>query len=109
MEQGYLLDTNIVIYFLQGRLPIHAIPLIKDVLKKKAKLSIISKIELLSWAENSKTHIDFVNDSNVFLLEDAIIDRSIEIRKKYKTNLPDAIIAATRIVHGQDITYKKQI
>jgi len=33
-------------------------------------------------------------------LTDNIVDTTIDIRKKHKTKLPDAIIAATAQVHG---------
>lgn len=108
MEQGYILDTNIAIYLLQGRLSANAALLIKDFLKTKAKISIISKIELLSWEENSDVCLQFVNNSQIFVLEDSIIETTIEIRKKYKTKLPDAIIAATAIVHGLKLVTRNE-
>jgi toxin FitB len=41
-----------------------------------------------------------MNDSTVIVLTENIVDTSIEVRKNYKTKLPDAIIAATAMVHG---------
>lgn len=40
-----------------------------------------------------------MNDSSILDLTNSIVDRSIEIRKKYKTKLPDAIIAANALVY----------
>ena len=40
----------------------------------------------------------FLNDCNEVTLTNEIKDKTIEIRKKYKTKLPDAIIAASAIV-----------
>ena len=40
-----------------------------------------------------------MNDATVLDLTGAIVDVSIEIRKKNKTSLPDAIIAATALVY----------
>ena len=40
-----------------------------------------------------------MNDSSILDLTNSIVDRSIEIRKNYKTKLPDAIIAATALVY----------
>lgn len=101
MEQGYILDTNIVIYFLQGRLPQHTTLFLKEVLRRKAQISVITKIDLLGWEEEeSSVSSDFVNKSDVIQLEEPIVRTTIDIRKKYKTKLPDAVIAATSIVHG---------
>lgn len=36
-----------------------------------------------------------MNDATVLDLTSSVVDECIEIRKKYKTKLPDAIIAAT--------------
>jgi predicted nucleic acid-binding protein len=42
---------------------------------------------------------EFINTSDVFALEELVIRKAIEIRKKHKTKLPDAIIAATALVN----------
>jgi predicted nucleic acid-binding protein len=42
----------------------------------------------------------FIKDATVVDLTENIVDSTIDIRKKYKTKLPDAIIAATAIVHN---------
>jgi predicted nucleic acid-binding protein len=36
-------------------------------------------------------------------INEEIIDQTIELRKVYKTKLPDAIIAATALVHGMTL------
>lgn len=41
---------------------------------------------------------DFIEASNVFLLTEPIVLKTIEIRKESKIKLPDAIIAATALV-----------
>ncbi|HYX09361.1 MAG TPA: PIN domain-containing protein [Bacteroidales bacterium] len=43
--------------------------------------------------------IEFINASEVFTLEEPVILKTIEIRKAYKTKLPDAIVAATALVN----------
>jgi predicted nucleic acid-binding protein len=95
MEQGYLVDTNIVIYFLRGRLNAKALSFLQPLLQKKANLSIITKIELLSWDEYPPVSNQFVNDSRIFPLDEKITDICIDIGRKYRIKLPDAIIAAT--------------
>ena len=100
MEQGYLLDTNIAIYLLLGKLPSKALKFTKGILAMRAKISVIAKIELLSWEERSELASAFVDDALVYSLDDPTINTAITIRRKYKTKLPDAIIATTCITHS---------
>lgn len=43
---------------------------------------------------------DFVGCSNICPMDDAIVDKTIELRSLYKIKLPDAIIAATALGNG---------
>ncbi|MDR3000742.1 MAG: type II toxin-antitoxin system VapC family toxin [Fibromonadaceae bacterium] len=43
--------------------------------------------------------VDFVSCSNVFKLNDDVVNKTIELRRKYKKKMPDAIISATAINH----------
>lgn len=61
---------------------------------------LISKIELLSLPDTPKDIIDFVREALVISLEESIIDRTIDLRKKYRIKLPDAIIAATALIYN---------
>lgn len=101
MGTGYLIDTNSVIDFLDNRLPEIANNLIEKV---KSQISIITRMELLSWSNINEQQLSiltsFIEDSIVFSLDEPVILKTIEIRKSYKTKLPDAIIAATAIVHS---------
>jgi predicted nucleic acid-binding protein len=64
-------------------------------------VSIISEIEVLSHSKlthaDSQLLKDFLSNCYVVDIEPAIKDLTIEIRAKYKTKLPDAVIAATAI------------
>ncbi len=72
-------------------------------------ISIITKIEFLSWQKLSanvalrKQAIDFILNASVYELDNAIADKTIEIRQNYKIKTPDAIIAATAITHNFEI------
>ncbi|MEO5599423.1 MAG: type II toxin-antitoxin system VapC family toxin [Cyclobacteriaceae bacterium] len=100
MEKRYILDTNIAIYFLQGRLTSKVSDFLKPILKNKANLSVISKIELLSWDEDPDVSQNFVDNSQIFAMEEIVVNICIDIRKKYRVKLPDAIIAATSMAYG---------
>ena len=70
MEQGYILDSNIAIYLLQGRLSPKASDFLKPVLRSKPNIPIITRIELLSWDEFPAVSHEFVNASHIFPLDD---------------------------------------
>lgn len=66
-------------------------------------LSVITKIEVLGFVttpEASQLLNDFINDSLVIGLPDAVVEKTIEIRKQVKIKTPDAIIAASALVNG---------
>ncbi len=100
MGKEYLIDTNSVIDYLDDKLPDNANGHIEGI---NSKISVITRIELLAWpgASEQQTLIlnEFINASEVFALEEPVILKAIEIRKTYKTKLPDAIIAATALVN----------
>jgi len=98
----YLLDTNAVIYYFRGmQKAIAVFKLIEDA-NEEVNLSVITKIELLSFDnEDELKNIDrLLVNSRIFSLDDEIVDKTIEVRKKYKLKLPDAIIAATAMINN---------
>ena len=104
MGTTYLLDTNTAIYFLDGLLPQNALVFVTDTLNEQGSfLSVITKIELLGWQAGSPQKMrdveEFVQDSEIVPLTDAVVDKTVEIRRTVKIKLPDAVIAATAIVH----------
>ena len=103
MGKRYLIDTNIAIYFLDGHLPPSALPFLSVVFNQERNLSVITKIELLGWKFPNPNKSDisyaFVDQSNLFPLSEDIVNKTIELRQRYKIKLPDAVIAATAIVH----------
>jgi predicted nucleic acid-binding protein len=89
-----VLDTNVVLYYLGGRLQ-------KPLDKKQYVISIITEIELLSYpsiqADEMKTIQNFLDDVTVVELKKSIKTETIFLRKKYNLKVPDAIIAATAL------------
>ncbi|MBF2004645.1 type II toxin-antitoxin system VapC family toxin [Chlorogloeopsis fritschii PCC 9212] len=87
-----LLDTNIVLYFLGGRLT-NPLP------SGQYFVSVITEIELLSYPSLSSDEeiqvIDFLNKISVVGIDSNIKNLTIALRKKYRLRLPDAIIVAT--------------
>ena len=103
MERAqYLIDTNTVIDYLGRKMPEAGMAFLNQVLDSSPTVSVITKIEVLGFnalAEDYQLLEDFMGDVDLIELTAAIIERTITIRKLYKTKLPDAIIAATALVH----------
>jgi predicted nucleic acid-binding protein len=87
-----LLDTNILLYFLGGRL-------LKPLPSGLYFVSVITEIELLSYpsitSDEETKIIDFLNKISVVSIDSNIKNLTIELRKNYRLRLPDAIISAT--------------
>jgi predicted nucleic acid-binding protein len=101
----YLWDTNIVIYYLQQLFPPEGEKFIDNLLKdEQPVISAITEIELLCWKSSAEKDLmvlhNFINDALIIELDQPIKLKSAEIRKDYKIKLPDAIIAATALVHN---------
>ncbi|TGM36343.1 type II toxin-antitoxin system VapC family toxin [Leptospira levettii] len=95
MKMRWLLDTNAIIYIQKG--------MVKESLPDNdVSLSIISRIELLSFPDLSSTDKSFLNDflSNFDVVPLSLdVERvTIEMRTKHKLKIPDAIICASAIV-----------
>ncbi len=95
---NFILDTNAIIYLLSGN------NVMKQFLTNKFGLSIISKMELLSYSdikENDEIIIkDFLNECIIINLNQNIEQTAISLRKKYKIKLPDSIVASTAICYN---------
>ncbi len=105
-DKKLLLDTNIIIYYFNGIITDNRID---EILKESFNISIITKIEFLSWQKLRKDKalekkaLDFISHAKIYELTDEIADRVIDIRQQYRVKTPDAIIGATALVHGFDI------
>ena len=96
----FLLDTNIIIYSTQGQLNLHGFLNVDDNLY----ISSITYIEALGFSFQDKQDENKIADickklERLFLTEE-VEKQTILIRKSKKIKLPDAIIAATAIVHN---------
>jgi predicted nucleic acid-binding protein len=83
-----------------GKLPAKSEVFLSKVIDDQINISAINKIELLGFSKVEQVLIDLVGFAVMYHIDDEIIDKTIELRKKYKIKLPDAIIAATAIVYN---------
>jgi hypothetical protein len=101
MGKGHLIDTNIVIANFGNMIPEKGASFIKNL---PLFMSVITRIELLGWHNAPRDELmkleNFVANATFFELSERIILKTIEIRQRYRIKTPDAIIAATALVHG---------
>ena len=96
-ENRYVLDTNILLYWLGDR--------IENTLPQGTYLvSVISEIELLSYAGldliAEQQIREFLSKLVIVGLREDVKEYTIALRKKYRLKLPDAAIAATALAMG---------
>ena len=107
MEQ-YLIDTNILIYFFDGKLTDSQKEKVISIFSKSFNISVISKIEFLGFKDffdNVKYNYakEFLNSAKIIPLSDNLIDKIIEIKQNRNLKLGDAIIGATTIANNYTI------
>ena len=104
MGSTYLIDTSAYSKYLSGLLSPDNLDLMAEIVETNPVISIITRIELLSWVTGSKeVEIkvrEFITEANVETLNESIILQTVRLRRHYKSvKLPDALIAATAIVN----------
>lgn len=92
------LDTNIIIYFLEGD------ETLTTFLNGKIPyISFVTKLELLGYesiTQEQEIRIEvFLSEYIIIGLNPDIEREVIRIRKKYRVKLPDSIIMATAVYH----------
>jgi predicted nucleic acid-binding protein len=95
-----LLDTNIALYLLGGRL---AAPLAPG----DYGVSVITEMELRSWPSLT---VEEETRMNAFLSHVIVCDltprirmRAVRVRRDERLKLPDAIVCATALEHGVEL------
>jgi predicted nucleic acid-binding protein len=98
----YLFDSNILIYHLKGQLNPLGTSLLAAGLAGDGAYSIITKIELLGFNQSPLEELQarhLIATLQELELTNAIADQTIQLRKAHRIKLPDAVIAASAIVH----------
>ncbi|MGB8473947.1 MAG: type II toxin-antitoxin system VapC family toxin [Candidatus Acidiferrum sp.] len=95
-----LLDTNVALYLLGGRLtaPLPA---------GTYGVSVITEMELLAWpsltSEEEKKVREFLQRLVVCELTPPIRARAVELRRAHQLKLPDAVVCATALEFGVEL------
>ena len=99
----YLIDSNVISSYFSGLFTEKGMIFIANIIDRIPNISVITHIESLSWiSDKGKEAVveEFIGDSNVLPLSTDIVKECIKIRRSRKIKTPDAIIAATAIIHN---------
>ena len=100
MGKKYLIDSNAVIDFCNGKLPLQGRDLLFAI--EQPIISIITHIEVLGFAAIEKDEErqlkDFISIAHIIPLDLQVSLKTIELRQQLRIKLPDAVIAATALV-----------
>ena len=104
MEQGFLMDSNVVIDYFGNNLTGNAVSFIDNL---PAVISVITRIEILGWYNATPEQLsklqNFVQQSLVYPLTETIIQKTILLRQAHRIKLPDAIVAATALTKNKTL------
>jgi hypothetical protein len=98
----YLVDTNILIYHTAGSEAVSNF--IRDLVAQQAfNVSVLTKIEFLGWDKHSPEGFqkcrELIELANVYFVDDDTAEKAIELKRRAKIKLADAVIAATALMN----------
>lgn len=97
----YLLDTCFVLALLKQEES--ALLQMEEIDIQSCFISFINRIELLSYQnttpEDEEEILWFISQINILPMTAEIENRTIDIRKRHKIKLPDAVVLATVLEH----------
>lgn len=100
----YLIDNNVISSYFSGLFSENAMIFVANAIDQTPNISVITEIEALSWISPDKKKETvvkaFIEDANILPLSPEVVAQCIKIRRSRKVKTPDAIIAATAIVHN---------
>jgi len=101
MGSGYLLDSNVIIGYLAGKIPVSGMETVSTIVDQIPNISVISQIEVLRFNDTSENETilkTFIDKSVIHPLSSPVVQCTIKLCKQSKIKLPDAIIAATALL-----------
>lgn len=102
MGKEYLIDSNAIIDFCNGKLPEGGRNFFFSI--EEPVISIITYIEVLGFSNIEEDEEDklkeFVSISRTLSLNTRVALKAIEIKRNIRIKLPDAVIAATAFLFG---------
>ena len=99
----YLLDSNIIIYYLNGDIDIYKFI---EKYKSISAISLITYYEVLNYNFSEKEELlvkKFLNEFEILSVSKNIINKALENRKSKKIKMADNFILATAQIFGLEI------
>jgi predicted nucleic acid-binding protein len=84
MGKEYQIDSNIIIDYLDNKIPSKAMEMVSEIVDANPNISVITKIEVLRFntTETAYKILDsFIGICNSLTITDAVVDKTIEICK----------------------------
>jgi len=103
MGQRFLIDTNVIIDYTSNLIPGNGTAFVENIFNTAFNTSVVVKIEVLGYNDApAKMQLleEFLSSATIFPLDDAVTQKTIELRRIKKIKLGDAVIAATALVYG---------
>lgn len=101
MGKAYLIDSNVVIDFCNGKLPAGGRDLLFTI--EQPIISVITHIEALGFVaiekEEEQKLKSFLAFARIIPLDLHVSTKTIELKQRHRIKLPDAVIAATTLLH----------
>lgn len=99
----FLVDTNILIYHTRGFA--RSSDFLADLISRSLFfISILTEIEFLGWDKHTPEGFEkckkLIETAHIYPVNEATATRAIELKRKTRIKLADAVIAATAIEHG---------
>ena len=102
-----VIDTNVLLCHLDGRAPVVGLLDRLDRLGEPLRISIVSRIEVLGHPRVvgalDATIPRFLDRFILVSLTNAVVERTIAVRRSAHLKLPDAVIAATALEAGETL------
>ena len=104
-----ILDSNILIYA-YSEMHKHLRSLIWS---EDTSVSEISRLEVLGYHGLNELESQFHKDAflvlKTFEIDARVLDEAIRLRREYKMKIGDSIVAATALIHGQELYTRNTI
>ena len=113
MDRRFLIDTNVIIYYLNDEIPANHESALLEIFQNSFNISTITHIEVLGWhlldGDKRAEAEEFLENANTIFVDEAIQKKTIELKKKKRMKTPDAIIGATAIVYDLTLVTRNEI
>lgn len=96
----YAFDSNTLIYHLNDVFPADVFARVDEWIKEGVFVSVVSRIEVLGYPQDESEEQEAQRVLALLVevpLNEAVIQQTIALRRRYRIKLPHAIIAATAL------------